>query len=88
MAVVTGPEGAAELASLPAARDFVTDAFNHCKLIGHSTHTQPLLDAVGLGSLLDGGFVDLQERAAAGAFVQRCRELRYWDRPRSVSPAS
>ena len=47
------------LAALPAARDFVTDAFAHCKFIGYAGDAAPLFEAAGLGNLIDDGFVDL-----------------------------
>ena len=36
--------GAADLAGIPAARDFVTDAYAHCKFIGYTAPTaRPVL---------------------------------------------
>jgi C-terminal domain found in long catalases len=34
--VLASKHGATELASMPAARDFVTDAYAHCKFIGYA----------------------------------------------------
>ena len=34
----------------PAARDFVTDAYAHCKFIGYTGDAAPLFEAAGLGT--------------------------------------
>ena len=59
-----------------ASRDFVADAYGHCKFIGYVSDSEALLEAAG--AELDDGCVDLTD--GAGAFVAACRELRYWDR--------
>ena len=59
----------------PAARDFVADAFAHCKFIGYTDAAMPLLDAAGLAGL-DEGFIELDGNAAD--FISRCRQLRHW----------
>ncbi|HEY0718265.1 MAG TPA: catalase, partial [Streptosporangiaceae bacterium] len=71
--------GAAELASLPAARDFVTDAYAHGKFIGYTAEALPLFEASGVASHLDEGFVRLDERSSAD-FLRQCGELRLWSR--------
>jgi catalase len=65
------------LAALPAARDFVTDAFAHGKFIGYTGDAAPLLEAAGLVGLTDDGFADLSRVSAAG-FLSRCARLRFW----------
>ena len=75
-------DGGAELAGQPAARDFVTDAFAHCKFVGYTSGAAPLLEATGLqvsGGAPDDGFVSLDEHSAED-FITRCRQLRFWDR--------
>jgi catalase len=76
--------GAAELAAMPAARDFVTDAYAHCKFIGYAGDPGPLLEAAGVSALMDDGFISLDEHSAA-EFFTRCAQLRYW--PRQLSSA-
>jgi catalase len=88
VAVIASPGGARSLAGNPAARDFVTDAYAHCKFIGHTSGAAPLLEAAGLdGSArvmpADDGIVSLDEHSAAD-FIARCRQLRFWDRARAV----
>ncbi|MET0626905.1 MAG: catalase, partial [Acidimicrobiia bacterium] len=77
--ILASDEGSAALADNPAARDFIADAFAHCKFIGHVASAQPLLEAAGVAERMDDGFVDLDDDGAA-AFVTACRDLRFWDR--------
>ena len=81
VALLVPAEGAAALARSPAARDFVTDAYAHCKFIGYAPDAAALLRAAGVGELMDGGFIELTGNAKdAAGFVHRCRQLRFWDR--------
>ena len=80
--LLTSEAGAAALAAMPAARDFVTDAYAHCKFIGLTAGAVRLLDAVGLAERRDEGFVTLDGGASPEDYLQRCRSLRYWDRLR------
>jgi catalase len=77
--VLAAKTGAQALAALPAARDFVTDAYAHCKFIGYVAEATPLFEATGLSSLMDGGFVSLDDHPAAD-FIARCAAMRFWDR--------
>src|SRR5205814_7956929 len=63
--VLTTKSGATTLAAMPAARDFVTDAYAHCKFIGYAGEPGPLFEAAGLASLMDDGFISLDEHSAA-----------------------
>jgi catalase len=74
-------DGAATLARNAAARDFVTDAYAHCKFIGHVPEAGPLLDAAGVRELMDDGFVALSGNGKdAAGFLSTCRQLRFWPR--------
>jgi catalase len=79
VAVLTTKEGAAMLAHQPAARDFVSDAYAHCKFLGYTDDATGLFAAAGLYPL-DDGFVPLGNGSGAAVFVARCRKLRFWDR--------
>ena len=46
--VLACKQGTPLLAALPAARDFLTDAFAHCKFIGFTGDAAPLFEAAGL----------------------------------------
>ena len=80
--VLAAKGGAEALAVLPAARDFVTDAYAHCKFIGHAG-AAPLFEAAGLSRLMDDGFISLDDTAAA-EFISRCVKLRFWSRQHSA----
>jgi catalase len=77
--VVASKDGAARLAAMPAARDFVTDAYAHCKFIGYTADALPLLEATGLSSLMDPGFISLDDHAPPH-FTAQCGKLRFWQR--------
>jgi catalase len=86
VAVVASEGGARALAAKPAARDFLADAYAHCKFIAYTDGAWPLLEAAGLGRDgagpgPDDGFLALGEHTPAG-FIARCRQLRFWDRQR------
>jgi catalase len=80
VAIVADADGAARLADMPPARDFVTDAFAHCKFVGYADGAASLFDAVGLGGKLDDGFVALDGTGSADAFLEACKALRRWER--------
>ena len=84
IAIVADPDAARALTANPAARDFVADAYAHCKFIAATAGAEPLFAAAGLpgGAIADGGFVDLSEQTPAD-FIARCRQLRFWDRQRA-----
>ncbi|HLH59985.1 MAG TPA: catalase [Streptosporangiaceae bacterium] len=77
--VLAAKDGASALAAQPAARDFVTDAYAHCKFIGYTGDAHPLFEASGLASLMDDGFVSLDDHDPA-EFITQCAKLRFWQR--------
>ena len=83
--LATGTD-AQQLASVPAARDFVTDAYAHCKFIGHNGAATPLFEASGLAPLIDDGFISLDDHSAA-EFIGQCSQLRYWARQQVGVPS-
>jgi catalase len=87
VAILASAEGAAGLATDPAAKDFVTDAHQHCKLIAYQPDAAPLLDAAGVLNELDDGYLALETSSAPSAFLERCRGLRQWDRTKVVVTA-
>jgi catalase len=80
IALLPSESGAKELAQMPPARDFLSDAIAHHKFIAWSPTAGPLLDRVGNGEDLDDGFIELDGSSACTTFVERCRALRYWER--------
>src|SRR5690554_142154 len=75
---------AAMLANEATAKDFVTDAFAHCKFSGYSPEVAPLFKATGLQELLDEGCGELTNPASVNVFMSNCHQLRFWKREPSV----
>jgi catalase len=76
--------GAELLVKEAAARDFVSDAFAHCKFIGFTAGAEPLLIRAGVAPDADEGLVRLDSAASAKTFVAACRKLRLWAREAAV----
>jgi catalase len=67
------------------ARDFVADAFAHCKFIGYVETALPLMEKSGISfDDLDEGCVVLEVAKDAKVFVERLGQLRVWDREAKV----
>ncbi|HWW27567.1 MAG TPA: catalase [Caulobacter sp.] len=74
-------EGAALLSKDKTAKDFVSDAFAHCKFIGYTPHAEILLAKAGVAPEdFDDGLIALQDADGATAFLSACGQLRVWDR--------
>jgi catalase len=84
--LLPGDATVGDLANDVAVRDFVADAYAHCKFIGFVAAAEPLLVAAGVRSDVDHGFVALEEEGAS-AFLERCGALRFWDRELLVTTA-
>ena len=80
VAVLPSAAGAEILAKLPAAKDFVSDAFAHCKFMACTPDAEPLLKKAGIAEDLDDGVFALRSRDDIGAFLKACGKLRYWQR--------
>jgi catalase len=81
VAILADAAGAALLAKLPAARDFVADAHAHYKFVAFTEAAAPLFAKAGLDGSLDDGFRPLAVLEDAAAFIEACRALRFWERP-------
>ena len=67
------------------ARDFVADAFAHCKFIGYVKAVIPLLEKAGIGtSNFDDGLVQLASPKDVAGFIGKLGELRVWDRELNI----
>ncbi|HZG32027.1 MAG TPA: hypothetical protein VEZ59_02065, partial [Sphingopyxis sp.] len=84
VALLPSDDGAAMLAGDAPAKDFVSDAFAHCKYIGHSAEAAPLFAAAGLEDKLDEGCIALAKAGDATAFLDTCGALRHWPREEDV----
>ncbi len=82
VAIVVTPDGATELAAMPAVQQFVSDAHHHAKFIAHTDAATALFEAAGLGEeQRQAGYHRLDGTGkAATAFVEDCARLRCWDR--------
>ncbi|PJR92061.1 catalase HPII [Ochrobactrum sp. 695/2009] len=84
VALVLSEEAADRLTREAAARDFVADAFAHCKFIGFTAGAMPLLAKAGIEPDMDEGLISLDNEKAASEFVTSCRKLRLWARENAV----
>ncbi len=67
------------LLKMPPARDFLADAFAHCKFIGYAEAALPLFAKAGIDAP-DEGCIELKNGKSAAAFIKTCRLLRHWPR--------
>lgn len=84
VAVLASQEGAALLAIDAAAKDFVTDAFTHCKYIAMTAEAHALFEKAGIADDLDEACLPLAVAKDAPTFLTACRALRYWPRELAV----
>ena len=80
VAVLAGADGGQTLADEPAARDFLTDAFTHFKVVGLGGSTQALVAAAGLDGKLDDACLAVGSAAEVTAYVSRIAGPREWVR--------
>lgn len=85
VAIVVSEEGARQLSEVAAARDFIADAFAHCKFIAYVEAALPLLAKGGIGDSLDEGMHLLEKASDASVFVRALGTLRVWSREPKVS---
>lgn len=78
--VLASEEGAGDLVKEAAARDFVADAFTHCKFIGYTAPALALLEKAGAGEMLDEGTVEIDGPDAVSSFLKSLGTLRVWTR--------
>jgi catalase len=84
VAILPSADGAAMLAKDAASKDFVSDAFGHCKFIGYGANAKTLFAESRVPPQLDDGFVALAKAKDAKAFVATCGQLRFWAREMTV----
>ncbi|ESQ78724.1 hypothetical protein AEYBE204_12120 [Asticcacaulis sp. YBE204] len=87
VAVIASANGAARAAKVPAARDFVSDAFGHFKFLAYSPEVKPLLVKAGIVEDLDEACVELSSAKAVKAFVEACKDIRHWTREAGLMEA-
>jgi len=88
VALMPGSQGLDQLANHGPVRDFINDAFAHCKFIGFNESARTLFKAVGIEQKLDDGCLLLDANEAddaASDFIEKCRSLRYWPREGAIN---
>ena len=85
IAVIVSEAGARELVREAAAVDFLSDAFNHLKVIGYVPAAKPLLQRAGItDELVDGGVVRLTGAESIAGLIAAAKKTRIWDREPKV----
>jgi catalase len=84
VALLTSAAAIDDLVKEATARDFLADAFQHCKFIGYDQSALPLLQKVGIADDLDEGVLALPGEDGLAAFVSELGKLRVWGREPSV----
>ncbi|MBY5467028.1 catalase HPII [Rhizobium leguminosarum bv. trifolii] len=84
VALLPSAEGTGELLNEATARDFVADAFVHCKFIGYVETALLLMQKAGIADALDEGVIALGAAKDVTAFIQALGKLRVWGREPSV----
>ena len=84
VAILPSAEGVQLLAQDAAAKDFVSDAFGHCKFIGYADSALAMFAEARIPPELDDGFFQLEAETNVKAFVTACGELRFWPREMKV----
>jgi catalase len=68
-----------------SARDFVADAFAHCKFIGYVDAAMPLFEKAGVAAQdFDDGCIPIGSAKQATSFVEGLSKLRVWGREPNV----
>ncbi|MGO7868179.1 catalase [Rhizobium leguminosarum] len=84
VALLPSAEGTGDLLKEATARDFVADAFVHCKFIGYVETALPLMQKAGIADSLDEGVMALGAAMDVTAFIKALGKLRVWGREPSV----
>ncbi|MBB3138606.1 catalase [Rhizobium pisi] len=84
VALLPSAEGTGDLLKEATARDFVADAFVHCKFIGFVETALPLMQKAGIADSLDEGVIALESAKDVTAFIEALGKLRVWGREPSV----
>ncbi len=79
VALLPGADAMDDLILESAARDFVADAFAHCKFIGYADAAVPLFEKAGIATAdFDEGCVLIGSAKEAKSFVDGLSKLRVW----------
>ncbi|RCW80050.1 catalase [Phyllobacterium bourgognense] len=84
VAVLPSESGMIDLLKESTARDFVADAFAHCKYIGYTAAALPLFEKAGISKGLDDGVILLAGPKDVATFIELLGNLRIWSREPNV----
>lgn len=85
VALLPAKAAVGDLLKESTARDFVADAFAHCKFIGYVDAAIPLLERAGIAEdQRDDGCISLTSAKSAKEFVDSLGKLRVWEREPTV----
>ena len=74
-----------DLVKESTVRDFVADAFAHCKFIGFTSAATPLFEKAGIAEAdFDEGIIPLESTRNVAGFIGSLGKLRVWDREPKV----
>jgi catalase len=85
VALLPGSAAMESLITESTARDFVADAFAHCKFIGYVSAATPLFEKAGIAEDdFDEGLVPLASAKDVAGFIAQLGKLRVWAREPTV----
>ncbi len=84
LVILPSEQGASLLADDAASKDFVSDAFAHCKFIGHNQEATTLFEKARIPAELDAGFTSLDSSDSIKGFTDMLAALRFWERELAV----
>ncbi|PTE07024.1 catalase [Mesorhizobium helmanticense] len=87
VALLPAEDAMADLVKEATARDFVADAFAHCKFIGYVDAATPLFMKAGISDSLDEGVIALSGPKDVAGFITALGALRLWAREPKVKMA-
>ncbi len=80
VAVLGAEKSVGEMCSHAPAKDFVSDAFAHCKFIAYTQAAIQLMRAAGVTDFDDQGLHCLENADDATAYFESCNAIRHWAR--------
>lgn len=80
VAVLAAEASVDKMCSHTPAKDFVSDAFAHCKFIAYTSSAARLMNAAGVSDFDDQGLQCLENPDDAVAYFECCRAIRHWAR--------
>jgi catalase len=85
VALLPSKEAMGDLIRESTARDFVADAFAHCKFIGYVEAAVPLFEKAGVAKAqMDEGFIPFAGAKDVSGFIEKLGQLRVWAREPTV----